>query len=177
MQQTLLAICALLVFSLYALNRHRADAETEREAMGGEVDLLVTEQARALMARVTALAYDEADIGATIPRTETDGLTSPLGPETGETGVTAYDDADDWNGYTAPLTGQWDTGTTPSSTTAIGLTASVVVRYVQPTNPTNASTSPTLAKEVVVTIVETNAPQGRRAARAALQQVITPAMR
>ncbi|HLA64327.1 MAG TPA: hypothetical protein VK610_07850 [Rhodothermales bacterium] len=176
MQQTLLAICALLVFSLYALSRHRADAENEREAMGGEVDLLVTEQARTLMSRVTALAYDEADIGATIPRTDPDGLTNPLGPETGETVETAYDDADDWNGYTATLTRQWDTGSS-SSATAIALTASVAVRYVQPTNPTNASTSPTLAKEVVVMIVEAGTPQGRRAARATLQQVITPAMR
>lgn len=174
MQQTILALCALLVFSLYALNRHRSDAETEREAMGGEIDLIVTEQARALLSQITAKAYDEVDIGATIPRTDPDGLSTRLGPETGETAVGAYDDADDWNGYTAPVTGQWDTG---SSASTVALTATVVVRYVQPTNPRSPSTSPTLAKEVAVMIQEAVTPQGRPRARATLQQVITPAMR
>ena len=37
MQQTLLALCAILVFSIYALGRHQADTHVERSATAGEV--------------------------------------------------------------------------------------------------------------------------------------------
>ncbi len=179
MQQTLLTICALLCFGLFALGRHRANAQNERDAIGGEVELMVTEQARALLTRVTALTYDEADVGATRPRTDATGLSTTLGPEAGETNVDNYNDADDWNGYSAPLTATWDAGDTAASAPAAAqaFTAAVVVRYVSPTNPSATSGSPTMAKEVVVTITEAVTPQGRPAARATLRQVITPSMR
>ena len=174
MQQTLLALCGLLIFSIYALGRHQADARVERDAVAGEVELMVTEQARALLTRIVALPYDEADVGATVPRVNTTGLSVRLGRDSLESTPAAYDDVDDWNGFTNPaLLATWDGGTGATHT----LTASVVVRYVNPTNPTATAASPTLAKEVVVTVREAQPPAGRPAATATLRQVVTPALR
>lgn len=173
MQQTLLALCAVLVFSLYALNRHRADAHHERDAVGGEVELAAAERARALLARASALPYDEADVpdgaDAARVRTDTAGLARTLGPEHGETNPGAYDDVDDWHGHAGTERATW------GSSNAVAFRSAVRVRYVRPLDPADTSAVPTLAKEVIVTLREQAPTAGRPPAIAELRQVVTPA--
>ncbi len=172
MQQTLLALCALLVFSLYALNQHRSETGQELQAVGGEVELMAAERARSLLARITALPYDEADVAlasgaqAERVRTDTDGLSTTLGPEAGET---VFDDLDDWNGFAGTERVAWNG-------TDVAFEVRTRVRYVDPLTPADTSAAPTLAKEVVVDLREAGgAPAGRPPVSAVLRQVVTPA--
>jgi hypothetical protein len=175
MQQTLLALCAVLVFSLYALSRHRADAQTERDAMAGEIELVTAEQARALLARVTTLEYDEATVGLAEVPTSPETFSAQLRADAGEEAVAQYDDVDDWNGYATTLTVPWQSGGA-----TVPLTATVTVRYVRYATSSGrrgirSAGAPTMAKEITVTVREANPVPGHRPVVAALQQVVTPA--
>lgn len=171
MQQTLLAIVAILVFSFFALNQHRAQAGVERTAIGSEIEALAADVARARLVELTALTYDEADVGRSDLRNNTSGLSTTLGPDDGELSAAVYDDLDDFTGQIESRTATWEG-------TDVPFTIAIFVRYVDPDRPSLTSTSPTLAKEVVVTVQETGATaQGRQAALSTLRQVVTPAWR
>ncbi len=75
MSQTIFAIAAILVFSIFALNQHRAHAAAERTAMGSEVELAATDVARAALIEATSLAFDEALMGQTVFQADPDDLT------------------------------------------------------------------------------------------------------
>lgn len=171
MQQTLLAIVAILVFSFFALNQHRAQASVERTAVGSEIEALAADVARARLVELTSLAYDEADVGRSDLRNNPSGLSTTLGPDGGETTASLYDDLDDYTGQIENHIAEWEG-------TDVPFTIVIFVRYVDPDRPSQTATSPTLAKEIVVTVQETGATaQGRQAAMSSLRQVVTPAWR
>ncbi len=168
MQQTLLAVAAILAFSFFALNQHRANASVERGALGNEIELAATDLARAQLVDITARAYDEADVGVSGFRKTTDGLSTVLGPDAGEDDVAFYDDVDDFHGRIWTATATWDGQ-------PMQFRLGVVVRYVVPANPEQTAGSPTLAKEVSVTVQEINPTAERRPVTVTLAQVVTPA--
>ena len=171
MSQTILALAAVLIFSLYALNRHETDAGRERIAITAEVETAAAGIARTRLHEIARRHFDEADTDRKNVRTHTNGLTpaANLGPD-GEATENAYNDVDDFHGATRPQTSRWNGAD-------IHFTDEVTVRYIDPANP-SASPSTSLAKEV--TVVVRAAPAGfigTPPVLARLRRVVTPASR
>ncbi|MCH7639490.1 MAG: hypothetical protein IH855_08520 [Bacteroidetes bacterium] len=168
MPQTLLAVCAILVFSFFALNQHKANERLEQAAIGSEIELAATDVARDQLTLITSFAYDEADVGSSTLRSDVSGL-SAIGPDGGESDRSLYDDIDDFHNYIDTLSVDW-------YGQDIEVMATAEIRYVDPDNPDETSASPTLAKEVAVTVAELESnPAGRAQVMVRLIQVLTPA--
>ena len=171
MPQTLLALCAILIFSMFALSQHTAKADTERFAITAEVEMAAGRLARQRLATVLAKSFDEADVGVARARTSAVGL-SPIGPDNaaGEESVEAdFDDVDDFHGFSVPMTSDW-------MGDAIQFTGEVSVRYVRVTaSGILGSATPRTTKEVTVTVRA--APTGyigTPEVAATLSQIVTP---
>lgn len=183
MQQTILALAAILTFSFYALGRHHEDADLERRVITSEVERALTDAARNRMAEIERLAFDEADV--TVARLRNSPPTSVIGRDAGETTVAHFDDIDDFAHLTAVLGGpemhsvRIDAGRRDGpSASDVQFALTVAVRYVDPQIPGLASSVPTMAKEVHVRAVEV-LPAGRPSRRppvvADFRRVYTPA--
>lgn len=169
MQQTILALAAILIFSLYALSRHQTDASHERVAITSEVETAAVGLARERLHAITTRGFDEADIGRDGARTTTVGLTpsNRFGRDTGETNEPSWDDVDDFHGQARPDTVQWNGRD-------LVFRDSVSVSYYDPSSGSR-TTSPTLAKEITVTV--TAAPAGfigTPEVAARLRRILTP---
>jgi hypothetical protein len=180
MGQTLLVVVAILVFSIFALNQHRARASAEHTAMGSEIELAATDLARTRLVEATALAFDEAVIGLVGFQVDPSILTPAraFGPgrDPGEDGTTPADDVDDLAGTSTGVTTLRD-GLTGRE---MRFTVAYAVRYVRADAPGSGVplAQRTLAKEVSVTVTEdvaAGAGAERPPVRCTLSQVITPA--
>lgn len=175
MPQTLLAVAAILIFSVYALTRHRDDAALERRSVTTEIEAAAENLARARLAEIARTHFDEGDVGLT--RLRTTPSTIPLGRDAGETTLADFDDLDDFNDVEAVLGGP-DVRAVAVGRGTVQVRLRVAVRYVNPANPTAASATPTLAKEVAVRASE-EVPPGRRLGRPpvdlTVRNVFTPA--
>ncbi|WP_412062156.1 hypothetical protein [Rubrivirga sp. IMCC45206] len=168
MQQTILALAAILSFAYLAMGRQRHDQSVDRHAQGIEAELAAVDVARGRMTAMERLAFDEADTGKRGVRTRPSDLA--LGPDDDETGPATYDDVDDWNAV-AP----W-TETVPVGLDSLRFRVQVAVRYVRDTEPTVESAAATLTKEIRVSAVEVpDGDIGRVPAEATLTRVVTPA--
>lgn len=170
MQQTLLALCAVAIFSIYALNSTRDEAAMEMRAVTSEGEHAAESIARERLAYAERLAFDEQDIG----RTSGVRITPPsstIGRDADEPTLAEFDDLDDLNRLAE--TRAADTIGGPG-----GLLFDVTygVRYVVPASLA-VSAVPTLAKELTVTVVEVPSAttRGRPEVRAVLRKVFTPA--
>lgn len=165
MPQTLLALCAILAFTYFAMGSQRHDADVDRRAQALEVERAATGVARARVGELERFAFDdEAADRAGVRITPSPDA---LGPE--EPSALLYDDIDDWDG-----TSETEVITIGGGT--LTFLVSVSVGYVQDLAPSQPSSTPTLTKEVVVTAVEQ--PAGaidRPVATATVRRVITPA--
>lgn len=177
MQQTILALAAILVFSFFALNQHRAEASAERTAVGSEIELAATDLARARLVEATALAFDEALVGDARFSVETNTLTRSrnFGPgnDADEDEDTPADDVDDLHEVIVSETTTYDGR-------PIAFTVVYAVRYVREDAPGTGvdRNERTPAKEVTVTVQEVvSGPTARPPVRCTLSQVITPAWR
>lgn len=170
MQQTLLALSAVLAFSLYALGRHTSDNRVEQRAISVEVELAAAELAETRMAQLLDLAWDEEDVGTS--RLRRNAPASAIGPDPAETPAT-FDDLDDFHGITESHAVQTGAG-------ALGFTVRITARYVreQTVGGERAlaeAASPTLAKEVCLRVDEAaSRPLGRAPAVAKVCRVVTP---
>ncbi len=170
MQQTMLALCAVAVFSIYALNSTRDEAAMEMRAVTSEGERAAESVARDRLAMFERLAFDEQDIG----RTSGVRITPPTslaGPDDGETDMASFDDLDDLNRFAEQRAADAVGG---AGTLLFDVT--YAVRYVVPASLA-VSAVPTLAKEVTVTVVEVPSAttRGRPQVRATLRKVFTPA--
>lgn len=169
MPQTLLALAAILTFSVFALSQHRAKAGVEESVVTSEVEIVAGQLARDRLATVLALPFDDGDAAGTL-RLTTSGL-APLGPDADDT---APDDVDDFNGLPArPVPTDWMGAT-------LDFTDSVAVRYVDdrtlaPCGPGLGCAGPTLTKEVTV-VVRAAPRKGAPAVAAELNQIVTPTL-
>ena len=170
MQQTLLALCAVAVFSIYALNSTRDEAAMEMRAVTSEGEHAAESVARERLAFAERLAFDEQDIGR-LSGVRITPPTSAIGFDTDETSAADVDDIDD-------LSGLVETRAADTVGGAGGLLFDVrySVRYVVPASLAGSGV-PTLAKEVTVTAAEvpSAATRGRPEIRATLRKVFTPA--
>lgn len=147
MQQTLLALAALLTFSIYMFSRHSAQAEVERFAVSAEIEFAATDIATDRLAIVLQRAFDEADLGREGVRTQTNGLSIIGTADPDETDESTYDDVDDYHGVARSIVRDW-------YGSDLQFTDSVSVRYIDLNAPTTVlgPTATTLAKEVTVTV-------------------------
>lgn len=170
MQQTLLALCAVAVFSIYALNSTRDEAAMEMRAVTSEGEHAAESVARDRLAFAERLAFDEQDIGRTAG-IRINPPTSALGFDTDEVALADADDLDDLYRQTEQRAADAVGGAG-----TLLFDVSYAVRYVVPASLASSGV-PTLAKEVTVTVVETPSAttRGRPQIRATLRKVFTPA--
>jgi hypothetical protein len=167
MHQTLLALAALLAFSLYALSRHQEKADVDRSAVSSEMQHAAAELARNLMIRADRYAFDESAIGQTgMQRTPP---TTGIGPDADETHRGLFDDIDDFNGQT------W-LETIPRGADSLRFNVTISVGFAQDAQPDLPSAVPTFSKAVQIRVEEPLAPgSGRAPAVATLRKVFTAA--
>lgn len=168
MQQTLLALCAVAVFSIYALNSTRDEAAMEMRAVTSEVGQAAESVARDRLAYAERLAFDEQDIGRTAGIRITPS-TSAIGLDADEFALADVDDLDDLNRLPETRSAAAGTGTALFDVV-------YTVRYVVPSSLASSPVQ-TLAKEVTVRVTEvpSAATRGRPVATATLGKVFTPA--
>lgn len=172
MQQTILALAAILIFSVYALNRHRADAGTEQTGVSADIENAAAALAGERLHEIERRTFDEADVGREGARSKPNGLThrNSLGPDLSETNEASFDDIDDFHGRATARTAVRGGQT-------LQFRDSVSVRYIDPSNP-SATPVRAMAKEVTVTVryVGGGAPVGGAPpVSARLRRIITPA--
>ena len=144
MQQTLLALAAVLAFSVYAFSQHQATADVEKKVVTAEYEHAAAELAQRRLATVVTYGFDEADLGREGVRLTAAGL-SRLGPDDGEITEADFDDVDDFHAAPArPVDVLW-------MGQPLAFTDSVSVQYVDPVS-LQPSATPTLAKEITVTL-------------------------
>ena len=167
MQQTILALAAILSFAYLAMGRQQHDQSVDRHAQSVEAELAAVDVARARMTAMEQLAFDEGDTGE--PRIRTRPSTTALGADDGEVGPSTYDDVDDWNDEPPSIEA------VPVGLDSLQFRVSVVVRYVEDLAPTSGSAAATLTKEIRVNVVEMpSAEMNRVPAEVSLARVVTP---
>lgn len=171
MQQTLLALAALVAFSIWALTRNQDDSELEQRMLTTEVESAAAEAAVARMGEITRLSFDEADVGRTGARTGTTGLTAPggFGPDgMMEGSEPGFDDVDDFHGSTRSFKMLWDAD-------SLAFTERVEVSYYDA--PTEQAVSARrLAKQITVEVMaDQDGFVGTPPTVARLRRIVTPA--
>ncbi|MEM0962051.1 MAG: hypothetical protein AAGK21_05855 [Bacteroidota bacterium] len=175
MPQTLIALIAIVVFSILALQQHETSTETEEFAITAEVEQAATRLARQRLATIVSATFDEADVGVTRTRTGTANLTlsadfGPDDPVMEEVGEASYDDVDDYHlSVTSDVRAPW-------MGKEIVFSDSVHVEYVD-LGTLASSASPTLAKSVTVFV--SAAPEGfigQPEIAVTLRQIVTPTL-
>ena len=170
MQQTILALAAILAFSVFALNQHRATADVEHTANASELELAATDVARQRLLEIAGFAFDDADVGRSGLRMDATDLTPPtnfgLGGDTGENATSLPDDLDDFHGAVDTVAVNWHG-------TDVQVLVTSSVRYVQMDAPDQPAASATLAKEI--TVLAVNLTDVNRPVMSRLVQVVTPA--
>jgi hypothetical protein len=152
MQQTLLALGALLIVTTISMNQQRSIFMLQRTAYLRELEAAASDYAQLRLSEVASLAFDEARIGMATLNTDISDLTaSPsFGVEGGETAGTpaTFDDIDDFHGYVD------STVTHTLSNETYRLRATYTVQYVDPISPGTVPPGgfKSLIKVVIVTV-------------------------
>ncbi|MCS7081675.1 MAG: hypothetical protein N2561_09785 [Bacteroidetes bacterium] len=156
MQQTLLAFCAILIAGLWGLSQQRAILEGRLTMMRGELEGAAVEVAREVLEHIGTKPFD----AAVMTSGGRDLGTASLGGSVSVSAITSptqltwppfptgrrfeqCQDIDDFHGI------QPYTYTTPDG---LRFEVQVQVRYVNPDDPTQGSSTPTFAKEATVTV-------------------------
>lgn len=139
MPQTLLALMAMMLMTLFAFNQHRNVLTMREDVFMQDVDLRATGVAIDQLEALSAFAYDAATVDDTL--TTASALTSV--EMLGDDGTT--DDLDDFDGTTATATRE-----TPFDTLSFSVTTRV--SYVEEEDPDTEATSPTKFKKATVEV-------------------------
>lgn len=173
MQQTLLALVAILIFSFFALSQHEVRADAEVTALSAEVEMAGARLARERLADVLSRRFDEQDESHTRARTTPLGLTAAadLGPDADETLEADFDDVDDFHGRPARvLETEW-------MGQRVTFTDSVTVRYIEygASGAFEEVDARTLMKQVTVYVrAQPDGFVGTPPIAATLRQIATP---
>ena len=164
MQQTMLALGALLILVTLTLNQQRSVILVQKNAYLREMESAAADFAQKRLHEITEKDFDEARVGMTVLNTNTLDLTpaASFGAEAGETTVTTFDDIDDFHAHA-------DTTLHEMNNEDFNIRATYSVQYVNPDGST--STTPTLAKEFTVN-AETLDGTGFALARVSFSKVI-----
>ena len=142
MQQTILAIGALLIIMTTAMIAQRSSIITQEMAFIRHIEIAAEDAARMRLEGLSTLAFDESTVGATSIPTTTAGLTLP-GSFGSDAGDVTPDDLDDFHG-------RIDTFFHVVSTDSFAFRASYWVHYLTPAGDSTAT--PTFSKELILNI-------------------------
>lgn len=143
MQQTILAIGALLIIMTTAMLYQRSSMLTHELAYIRQIEIAAEDAARMRLEGLSTLAYDESTVGATTTPTDLSILTpaASFGPEFTDV---IPNDVDDYHGFTDTLLHVVSQDTFP-------FIIAYSVQYVDVITK-NPTTSPTEAKELTANI-------------------------
>lgn len=138
--QTLLVTVGLLLFTIFILTVYRTTSSRFAFAIANETIISGTAIAQSMIDEISQKAFDEKTISGTVSNPDSLTPVKFLGPDTGETDYTKYDDVDDYKGFKKD-----------ENLTRLGnFKVWVNVYYVSSTNPDIESLSPTFYKRVNV---------------------------
>ncbi len=138
--QSMLTILALILLSVLVMRMNTSNLTTSSALMDTKFGLLATSVAQSEIEEITSKAFDQNTISAAA-KSYSD-LSTVLGPDSGETNDSLYNDVDDYNGYT-----RYDS-TMPSAVFKIQDS----VCYVSQNNLDSYSSTPTWLKKIMVTV-------------------------
>jgi len=140
-RELILVLGALTIFGMTILTANKFIVSQNDEMLEHEFEYFAASQAQAFIEEAKIMAYDENVINNT-PGSLPSGFTSAgsLGPNVGEN-YQDYDDVDDFDGYSETIdSGRGD------------FVVNIVVSYVDPTDPDNASSTKKFCKKMTVTV-------------------------
>ena len=173
MQQSILALGALLIIMMTAINHQRSNFLIQEASYVRELESAAADLAKMRLETIlNQVAFDENSVGiTTLPGAPT-GMSVGLGPEGGETGpgpsdpgVGTFDDVDDFNNYQQ----LYNHGI---SADTFRFQIDFTVRYVDPLNPGSTPAGPTFAKEITALVVSRDS-IGTRGARVMFSKTTT----
>lgn len=140
--QQFLVIGGLVLLSLLALNFYRAsdiqyDMKYENESI-----VTATSIAQSIFEEISTKAFDEVTVSWKTDSPDSLTLAASLGPDSAETNRNLFDDIDDFNGYYM----------VDSSMSLGNFNVSVIVKYVNSSNPDAQSSSRTFTKRASIFI-------------------------
>lgn len=144
--QQLLVIGAIIILGTLILTFNRSTQNTNSINYDNIAMIDGAAAAQSLIEEIEMKAFDERTVSATV--TATSGLTaaSLLGPESGETGRTTFDDIDDYNNFQG----------VDSFKHFDAFTFKVRVYYVTSTSPSSSSSTQTFLKKIDVDVYNAN---------------------
>ena len=160
MQESIIALGALAIITLIAVNQQRNNMLAREQAYLLQMETIAADLGKKRLEEISSrTAFDETRVGATSLDIDVNTLTTAgnLGPETGESDPSTFDDFDDYHGYRETVRHSIENDT-------LGFVVSYAVRYINPANPTKASSSRTLTKELTVRVLSQDS-LGSRAAQ------------
>ena len=154
MQQTLFVLGSLLIIMVITINQQRSIFMFQRNAYIREIESAAADFAKRRLEQIpNTVTFDEARVGVVNFTTTTSDLTAvaSLGPDGVEdpSDPSTFNDLDDFDGYS-------ETIFHVVSQDTFRFQATYSVQYVDPSNPSNTVASPTLAKEIVATVISLN---------------------
>lgn len=137
--QTLLAVGAMILLSVLILRVNGTFLTTGTTLMDTKFDVLATSIATSEIEEISSKAFDNYTVSN--PTTNVNYLSSPLGPESGET-YANFDDIDDYNGYVK----------IDSSMPSAVFKAVCNVSYVNPNDLDHTTESKTWFKKITISV-------------------------
>jgi hypothetical protein len=140
--QQLLIIGALIILGSLVLTFNRSTQNVNANNYFNIALIDATASAQSLIEGIQTKAFDERTVSASVSSASELTANGTLGPDTGETVTTQFDDVDDYKNYTEVDTFQ-----------QFGeFSLTVAVNYVQKYSPETVSGTPTFLKKVDVTV-------------------------
>jgi hypothetical protein len=141
--QMLQTIGALGLLSLLILNANRAVLGNTRTVYTGQYASTAISIAQSYILDATTKNFDEASIGSAAIKDPTK-FSAHLGPDGTESGISSFDDIDDYNGYIELVTTPTDALTTYQ--------VNCTVEYVSAADPSTVSSPQTFFKRITVSV-------------------------
>lgn len=148
MQQTILALGALMIISMTSMNQQRSTMIALEKTYIREHENAAQDYVKKQLEFLTTqIAFDESLVGNT-DDVDISKLTSSaaLGTDVNEKLSTDFDDLDDFHGATLQIEHGLSADT-------FRFNVSYNVRYINPASPTQTSATATLAKEITISAV------------------------
>ena len=167
MQQTILALGALLIITMLSVQQQRSSFMTLEGMYIREIENAAADYAKKRTEEIIhSTSFDESRTGSTDLDIDTGTLTGvgALGPDAGESQAISYDDIDDYHNYQEQVVHVL-------SADSFRFDVTYTVEYVNPASPSSTPTGPTLAKEFSILVLSQDS-VGSRAAQYSMSKTI-----
>jgi len=138
--QTMITLLAMVLLSFLILRVNNMFLQTNTTLYTTKFEVLGYSLAQSMLQEIERLSFDQNTVSAAI--SDSSNLSSTLGPETGETNDSLFNDIDDYNNFTR-------SDTVPDHN-GIVFNLRCKVEYVLPTTPDVATSSKTWQKRITI---------------------------